>query len=166
MKVTIFSIPQRRRLECITAEQRDFQIEGRWGKPDDILHLLGECRGGYNELCTYTCRCRMSIKKKTLVFMCLCMFVHACRACAREWVSVCDWAVWQVEGCECSLSWPSPDYSAPFIKVSPPWQPLINILPQTPTRTWQRTTLTHTHTHTPQTTAIPSTPIQHQTHFE
>lgn len=48
-------------------------------------------------------------------FVCVC----AC-APASIHMSVCDWAVWQVEGCECSLSQPSPDYSAPFIKVSPP----------------------------------------------
>lgn len=66
------------------------------------------------------------------------------------WVFECDWAVWQVEGCECSLSQPSPDYSAPFIKVSPSWQPLINILPQTHTHTWHRVrTRMHIHTTLP-----------------
>ena len=63
------------------------------------------------------------------IFMFMAVRACACvRVCARAGVCVCmcvcvcacTGAVWQVEGCECSLSQASPDYSAPFIKVSPP----------------------------------------------
>lgn len=119
--------------------------------------------GGCVCTCSYTVAFVRGYRH-TLVYVCVCICVRAC-VC----VCVCDWVVWQVEGCECSLSQPSPDYSAPFIKVSPPWQPLINILPQTPTHTWQRTTFTHArhihpapHTHT----ATASTPMQHRTQLK
>lgn len=120
---------------------REGRMRGVWwrcshGSRGDIYRRLCLYMFIYSSICVWI---------YTHLFMCVCTYVCACM-CA--YVCVCNWAVWQVEGCECSLSQPSPDYSAPFIKVSPPWQPLINILPQTPTRTWQRTTFTHTHAYT------------------